>query len=327
MKGSDPIIVRGLQLINRYVRAAYATQTAHEDGTVSEDTIAHYTARAKGNIGLLVTGLMSVHYTGNGMPKQVLIDRDEMVEGLARFTDAVHTTGPAKIFAQIAHCGSKTDPRLTGGELIAPSAVMNRGLRPGQTAPIPRAMTVEEIHRIEDAFVKAAVRAVRAGFDGVELHSAHAYLLDQFYSPLTNLRTDEYGGSLENRLRIHTEILRAVREEVGTGVPIAVRFGGSDYMEGGATIEDAVAGAILLEEAGADLLDVSGGMCRYILKDRTEPGYFSDMTAAIREKVHIPVVLTGGIRTREDADRLLSEGKADMIGIGRALFADPDWPD
>ena len=327
MRGSDPIEVRGLQLTNRFVRAAYATQTANEDGTVSADTIAHYTARAKGNIGLIVTGLMSVHFSGNGMPKQGLIDRDEMVDGLARLTDAVHSAGPAKIFAQIAHCGSKTDPRLTGGELIAPSAVMNRGLRPGQTAPIPRAMTVEEIHRIEDTFVQAAMRAAQAGFDGVELHGAHAYLLDQFYSPLTNIRTDEYGGSLENRLRIHTEILQAVREEVGDAFPIAVRFGGSDYMDGGNTIEDAAAGAVLLEAAGADLLDVSGGMCRYILKDRTEPGYFSDMTAAIKEKVHIPVVLTGGIKTREDADRLLNEGKADMIGIGRALFANPAWPD
>lgn len=327
MKIYEKIQIGEVTVPNRLVRAAVVTQTGSPEGRVTDATIAHYKARAGGNLGLIVTGMLGVHVSGKGIPSQLMIDTDEAVESLRRLTEAVHEAGPAKIFAQIAHCGSKTDPRITGAPLMGPSAVMNRGLRPGQTAPIPEEMTKDQIWEVEDAFILAAQRAVRAGFDGVELHAAHAYLLNQFYSPLTNLREDEYGGSLENRLRITTEILRGVRESVGSKTAVSVRFGACDYMEGGSTLEDAARGAALLEEAGADLIDASGGMCRYILQGRTDAGYFRDMTRAIKGACKIPVVLSGGVHTAEEAEALLQEGAADLIGAARVLLQNPKWPE
>ena len=188
-------------------------------------------------------------------------------------------------------------------------------------------MTVEEIHCLERDFAQAALRAQAAGYDGVELHCAHGYLLNQFYSPLTNRRTDAYGAaSVENRGRFLLETVRAVREAVGPQYPLAVRLGGADYCPGGATEEDAVALCRLLAEAGVDLLDISGGMCGFARPGHTEPGYFGTMTEKIRAAVSVPVILTGGIRRLEDAEALLSQGKADLIGVGRALLLDPDWP-
>ena len=178
---------------------------------------------------------------------------------------------------------------------------------------------------IEAQFASAAVRAIEAGYDGVEIHCAHAYLLNQFYSPMINKRTDKYGGSLENRLRFLVETVGAVRQAVGVDVPIAVRLGGADYLPGGSKEEDAVEAAILLEKAGVDFLDISGGMCFFLRPGHLEPGYFSSMTEKIKAKVSIPVLLTGGIKKVEDAERLLTEGKADMIGVGRALMKDARW--
>ena len=178
--------------------------------------------------------------------------------------------------------------------------------------------------QIEELFAQAARRAQLAGYDGVEIHSAHSYLLNQFYSPLTNHRTDEYGSqTMENRLRMHLETIQKVREKVGENFPIAVRLGGCDYTPGGSTIEDSVEASLMLQKAGVDLLDLSGGMCRYILEGVSEPGWFGQMTHQIKQQVSVPVLLTGGIKTRAEAETLLEQGAADLIGIGRALLKEP----
>ena len=170
------------------------------------------------------------------------------------------------------------------------------------------------------------MRAKSAGYDGVEIHSAHGYLPNQFYSPLTNRRADDYGGSLENRMRFLMETVRAVRSAVGTRFPISVRLGGCDYMEGGSTIADSVQAATTLQQAGADLLSVTGGMCRYTREGHSEPGYFQDMSSEIKRSVTIPVLLTGGVQTVDEAEALLMEQVADLIGIGRAILKNLNWP-
>ena len=163
------------------------------------------------------------------------------------------------------------------------------------------------------------------GYDGIELHCAHGYLLNEFYSPITNKRKDEYGGTPENRLRFLLEAVKAVRGAIGDDVPMSVRLGGADYLPGGSKEEDAVQAAIILEKSGVNLMDVSGGMCFYMRPGHLEPGYFSSMTEKIKSKVSIPVLLTGGIKTVADAERLLTEEKADLIGVGRAILKDANW--
>ena len=161
--------------------------------------------------------------------------------------------------------------------------------------------------------------------DGVELHCAHGYLLNQFYSPMTNKRTDEYGGGLENRLRITLETVAWVRQAIGSEVPIAVRLGGADYLPGGAREEDAAEAGKLLEAAGVDLLDLSGGMCFFVRPGHLEAGYFSSLSEKVKAAVSVPVLLTGGVTKLSDAEALLQYGKADLIGVGRALYRDPPW--
>ena len=174
-------------------------------------------------------------------------------------------------------------------------------------------------------FAAAAVRAKAAGYDGVEIHSAHGYFLNQFYSPLTNHRTDTYGGSPENRIRLHLEVIAAVRQAVGPDYPIALRLGGCDYMDGGSTVADAVAACKAFTEAGVDLLDLSGGMCSYTVPGRACPGWFRDQSEAVKAAVSVPVILTGGITPAQEAENLLREGAADLIGVGRAILRDHRW--
>ena len=187
-------------------------------------------------------------------------------------------------------------------------------------------MTQAEIDQVVSDFAQAARRVKEAGYDGVEIHSAHGYLLNQFYSPLSNKRDDAYTGStLEGRMRLHGEVIAAVREEVGPDFVVALRLGACDYQEGGSTVDDAVAAAKILELAGIDLLDISGGLCGYRGSGSKEPGYFGVESKAIREAVSIPVILTGGVRDGRATERLLKEGKADLIGVGRSVLKDSLW--
>ena len=189
-------------------------------------------------------------------------------------------------------------------------------------------MTLQQIRQVTEWFALAALRAKQAGFDGVELHSAHGYLLNQFFSPLANQRTDAYGPqSVENRIRFHREVIRAVRQTVGDDFPIALRLGGCDYEAGGSTAEDCVEACRLLEHSGIDLLHLTGGMNGFIRPGHGEPGYFQDLSVPVKQAVHIPVLLTGGVTTPAQAEALLEEGCADLIGVGRAIFKNPHWAD
>lgn len=319
-----PILVGTLMLRNRLVMPPMATALATPEGRVTQEILDYYGQRAKsGDIGLIITEHAYITKQGRARTTQMSISSDDDVPGLKQLTDVIHAGG-TRTFAQLNHAGSAAFSAETGMPAVSASAVV-LPVTPGLGDSTPEAMTVEQIHAVTQDFVAAALRAKEAGYDGVEIHSAHAYLLNQFYSPLTNQRQDEYGGSLENRLRFLLETVAAVRSAVGEEYPIAVRLGGCDYRQGGSTIDDAVAAAVLLEQAGVDLLDLSGGMCRYTREGHTEPGYFADMSAEAAARVRMPVLLTGGVTAAEQADALLQSGAADLIGVGRALLKDAHW--
>ena len=323
MRLKEPIELNGLRLRNRLVLPPMATKKSTPEGLVTEDLKEYYRRRTEGGcLGLVITEHAFVTQQGKDSMGQMSLADDRVLPGLRALTELFHENG-SKVFAQINHDGSMARPECTGMEAVAPSAVRNPGA-PAQGV-IPRSLSIREIYEVEDRFVEAACRVKEAGFDGVEIHSAHAYLLNEFYSPLTNHRTDEYGGSLENRLRIHREIIRGIRKRLGEDYPIAVRLGGCDYMEGGNTVEDAAAACRILAAEGVMLLDISGGMCRYIRTDCTDFAYFADTSEAVKRCVETPVLLTGGVTTAEQAELLLQRGAADLIGVGRALMQDADW--
>ena len=321
----EPIQIGGLTLKNRLVMPPMASGKSSEGGLATDELLEHYGSRARGgDIGLIITEHAFVTQRGKASSHQLSMADDRVIEDLRRLTDLIHRDG-TKVFAQINHAGASGQEHISGMRNIAPSAVLNPGVKKGFDSVIPRAMTREEIKEAEEAFIRASERALLAGYDGVEIHCAHAYLLNQFYSPVTNRREDEYGGTLENRIRITVEILRAVKEIWGGKGPVAVRLGAFDYMEGGNTEEDAAAAARILEENGCDLLDVTGGMCRYSRPGHSEPGYFSDASAVIRKAVSIPVNVTGGVKKASQAEELLLAGACDMTGVGRAILEDKDW--
>ena len=318
-----PIQIGSLQLHNRLVMPPMDTELATERGEATEALYDYYAQRVRGgHIGLVILEHSYISQEGKANPRQLSIAEDACIASLEKLTRLVHRES-GKIFIQLNHAGSMAVSEISGCEVVAPSSVLNPGRK--VDGPAPRELTKEEILAVEDAFVRAALRGKAAGFDGVEIHSAHAYLLNQFFSPLTNHRRDAYGGGLQERMRIHLEILKKVRSAVGPEYPIAFRLGGCDYMEGGSIIQDAVEACRILEAEGVDLLDLSGGMCRYILKDDQSPGYFSQMSRAVKTAVSVPVILTGGITTREEAETLLREGAADLIGVGRAMRKDARW--
>lgn len=314
-------------LKNRMVKAPIHSETC-VDGKITAETERHYDARAKGGrFGLVVVEHSFVRQDGMASATQLSSSRDSDIEGLRRICNIIHKYG-SKAILQISHAGCGALRDVTGEEPISASNIsVTCGWPYGKPNPEkPRPLTVNEIHALEQAFFKAAERAMEAGYDGINLHSAHAYLLDQFFSPITNKRTDEYNGyTLEGRTRIHMELIKGLRQVIGEKALFALRLGGCDYTVGGTTIEDAVWACKRFEEAGVDLLDISGGTCCFVRKGHTYPGYFGDISEAVKKEVSIPVLLTGGVKTVEDAEKLLQEGKADMIGVGRVITAKPNW--
>lgn len=318
-----PLNVGRLTLKDRLVMPPMATPKAADDGLVTDELCRYYADKAQGGaLGLVITEHAYVQTAGKAHRGQLSIAQDGVIPGLRRLTDAVHRTG-TPVFAQISHAGGRTWADITGCEGVAPSAVAQPRAKAG--APVPRAMTAQELRALPDIFAAAARRARQAGYDGVEIHSAHGYLLNQFLSPLTNRRTDGYGGSLENRVRIHREILAAVRGAVGPEYPVAVRLAACDFLEGGVTVQDAVAACRLLEADGADLLDISGGMYGYLNPENSGEGYFAPLSAAVRQAVRVPVLVTGGVVTPQGAEALLQRGDADLVGVGRALLKNSAW--
>ena len=318
-----PFKVKQVELANRLVMPPMATEQC-VDGVVNQALLDYYDEKTKGGyIGLVITEHAYIRQDGKAGKGQMSISRDSDIEGLKKLVDVIHKNG-CKVIAQMNHAGSATNPEISGCKGKSASAVANPRF-PGEEYGIPEEMSTEDIEGIVKAFADAARRAKAAGFDGVEIHSAHGYLLNQFYSPLTNKRTDAYGGDVAGRVEIHLDVIKAVREAVGDDMIVALRLGASDYMEGGNTVEDGAKAARLFETAGLDLMDISGGFSGFRREDVKAAGYFGDATVAVKAAVSIPVILTGGVRDAQSADQLLVDGKADLIGVGRAIYKDSEW--
>ena len=318
---NNPIQIGNLEIKNRHVMPPMATSKATDEGEVTEQICNYYHEKSFGGyIGLIITEHSYVNLEGKAGKGQISIADDNDLDGLRKLTEVIHNNG-TKVMAQISHAGGAAKSEITGKNVYGASAFPMP-----KTGFVPLEMSLSDIQKVICDFTKAAIRAQKTGFDGVEIHSAHGYLLNQFYSPLTNKRTDEYNAqTLDGRLKLHIEIIKSIRKAVGNDYPIALRLGACDYIDGGTTLQDSVSAAKMLEQAGIDMLDISGGFCGYIRPNTKEQGYFSELSEAIKHIVSMPVVLTGGITDALNAEMLLKSNKADLIGVGRAILRDSFW--
>lgn len=317
----SPLKVGNFTLKNRIVLPPMANNMSDDSGGVTDAHIKHYVRRAEASVGVVIVEHAYVRQDGRVSVRQLGIHDDALIPGLCRLVEAVKACDTV-VGIQITHGGGKATLETAGTQPVAPSD----GVVPGKSEPA-RALTVAEIEAIVEAFVAAANRALAAGFDFVEIHGAHGFLLSQFLSPLTNRRDDGYGGELVGRLRAPLQVVRAVRKIVGRSHLLLYRVGANDYMVGGLTAEEGRLAAKTLVDAGVDLLDISGGLCGAEPPDwdGTSQGYFVPMAAAIRAEVDVPVVVAGGITDPHFADRIIHKGKVDLVAIGRAMLTNPDW--
>jgi 2,4-dienoyl-CoA reductase-like NADH-dependent reductase (Old Yellow Enzyme family)/thioredoxin reductase len=318
--------IRQLTLKNRVLMAPMEKNLADPTGAVTGRYVEYCEARAAGGAALLLLESMFVHPAGRNHRYQLGLHDDALVAGYAELVDACHRHG-ALVGCELQHGGRETSSVVTGVQPVAPSPVPCTVMTGGD---VPRALTVGEIRALVAAFADAARRAVQAGFDVVEIHGAHGYLIGQFLSPWSNRRDDEYGGDFERRLRFPLEVIAAVRAAVGHGVPVLYRISADEKIDGGLTLADAVRVAPRLEAAGVDLIDVSAGIYESALwivqPMEAPPACLAPLARALRQSVGIPVSVAGRITDPRVAERVLADGDADFVSLGRALHADPDWP-
>jgi 2,4-dienoyl-CoA reductase-like NADH-dependent reductase (Old Yellow Enzyme family) len=320
-----PIRIGSVLVPNRFVRSATHDYMATDEGDVTDAEVALYQRLAEGEVGLIVTGHAFVQPSGKASPRQMAVHDDRFVEGLARIPAAVRGF-PSRVFLQIAHAGRQTKPKLCGCVPVSPSPVYDPS-----TKVMPRELSGDEVRDLIQDFVLAAGRAMRAGFDGVQLHAAHGYLLSSFLSPHTNRRTDEWGGGpVENRARALLEVLRGVKSACGREFPVIVKLNSTDFLEDGLSVDDAVSIARMLEAGGIDGIEVSGGMAEAGrgsvwpgLRSESEEGYFVENAARIKKAVGVPVFGLGGLRTLAVAERIVEEGLVDLVSLSRPLIRDP----
>jgi 2,4-dienoyl-CoA reductase-like NADH-dependent reductase (Old Yellow Enzyme family) len=313
-----------MDLKNRMVMAPMGTKHADRDGRVNDTIMDYFEARAKGGAGLIIVEATLVDPTGRGYENLLEITDDSFILGLHELVEVIHRHG-AKAALQLQHCGRLARSKWTGRQPVAPSPIAAAG------GELPRELTIEEIKEIIACFARAAVRAKRAGFDGVEIHGAHGYLIDQFLSPSSNKRKDLYGGDLSNRARFLIEIIEAVKKTVGDGYPVWCRINGMEYgVKEGTTLEMAKETARLAEKAGADAIHVSAfgpeAPQNLVPPGPVSGGVLAHLGQGIKEAVKVPVILVGRM-TPEAGERILAEGKADLVSFGKALLADPEIPD
>ncbi len=319
----DPIVINGIRIPNRIVMAAMGGIPSGPNGEVSQRQIEHYVAHAAG-VGLVIVGFTYISQRGKISPTQLGINADGLLSGLRNLADAIHRSG-AKVVIQIGHGGSRAIKETCGDQPVAPSAIINPGSIRGRQLEMPHALSKEEIREVVEAFGDASCRAIEAGFDGVELHGCHGFLLNQFLSPITNHRDDEYGGDLERRLRFPLEVVTEVRRRLRNSCLIVYRFPVDDLMPGGLTPEQSLSITPKMERAGVDVIDVSGGLsgAGEGLKGQ---GYFVPAAQSIKGVVGVPVIGIGNITEPRFADKVIREGRVDMVALARALVADAQWP-
>lgn len=355
----EPAAIGAIRLRNRFVRSATHEGMADADGAPTELLEELYVKLAKGQAGAVITGYAGVLQQGrSSFPGMLMMHDDKLVPAYRQLVNAVHQAG-SPVIAQLAHCGPQTRSAVTGRRTVAPSALKD----PFFTEEVPHELSESDIREIIEAFSGAAVRARASGFDGVQLHCAHGYLLAQFLSPLTNRRTDRWGGSVENRFRIVSEVMQSIRRKVGD-FPVLAKINAYDGLKGGMKLEDAVQVAMMLEQAGCIAVEISSGtiseglavmrgpnmpldplfaanfkfastpqLLRPLLKRVLPPFlpaspkpyrcYNVQSAKEIKSHVSMPVIVVGGIHTLEDATAALSGNRADFVSMSRPFIIEP----
>lgn len=314
---------------NRLVVAPMCQYSA-EDGNMTDWHMLHLGSLANSGAGLLIFEATGVEMAGRISLGCPALENDANEAAMKRIVDGCRKWGTAKLGLQLAHAGRKASVKRPweGGTPLSEGAWQTKSASSIPFDPAwhtPHSMTLEDIERLKEAFMQAAHRADRIGFDLIELHAAHGYLLNQFLSPISNTRNDQYGGSLENRVRLPLEIMAAVRTVWPASKPLGIRISAIEWVEGGITIEDSVAFVHGLKAIGCDFIDVSTGGNAVNQKIQLSPGYQVPYAAAIKKATGIPVMAVGLITEPEQAESIIAEDKADMIAIARAFMDDPRW--
>ena len=317
----DPLKVGSLELKNRIVMPPMHTGYADAKGMVTEKLLKHYADRSS-DLGLLIVEHSYVVPRGRVGPNQLGSYSDDLIPGLTRLVETVHEKG-TPIALQLNHGGGISHSGVTGSQPEAPSPVMH----PHRGGELPRELSHEDIEGMISCFRDAARRAHEAGFDAVEVHGAHGFLLGQFHSPATNKRLDEYGGALENRVRLSRRIVREIRRDLGPDYPLLLRIGAEDAAQytGGLPLREGIEAVRLIASEGIDIVDVSGGLGGGRMEGVEGPGFFVPQATAIKEAVDVPVIGVGGIKTAEEADTIVRSGRVDLVAIGRAYLKEPRW--
>jgi len=315
-----------LELPNRLVRSATAEQMTDPDGRPQPRLADLYRELVRGGVGLIITGHMYVHPSGKAHPRMTAITSDELIPALAELTEAVHDEG-GRVVAQINHGGMYCS-RRTVSQTVAPSRVEASFL-----SRAPRALAVDEIEELVQAYGEAARRARQAGFDGVQIHGAHGYLVSQFLSPFTNRRSDAWGGDLVRRTRFLREVCRSVRERVGRDYPVLIKLGMKDALEDGLTADEGAKIVAALGRMELDGVEISGGIggggdfnTATAILEREQEAYFRPLARQARPATSLPILLVGGLRSRWVMEDVLRTGDADFVSLCRPLICEPDLP-
>ena len=314
-----PFEIGKLQLKNRFVRSATWDATADDDGFVTDDSIELYQKLGQGDIGLIVSGYAFVSPVGKAAVRQYGAHSDDMIPGLKRLVDTVHQGG-SKIALQIVHAGSQVGflPQQSDSEFLAVSKRSDINVK-------HREMTDKDIQEIISDFAKAALRGKQAGFDAVQLHGCHGYLMSQMHSPLLNRRTDKWGGNAENRRRFYLEVIRETRKLTGNDYPLIIKYGIKDESDDGLSLNEGLETISQLVNAGIDLVEVSANSGGTLMNaDNTEERpYFREWTAAVKRAVNVPVAMVGGIRSLAMSQDVINSGDADLISMCRPFIREP----
>jgi len=342
-----PTKIGSIKLKNRFVSSATVECMISKDNSITDKYLKVYRSLSKGGVGLIIPGNYFVNKTGVAVARNLVIDNDSVIGDLRKLTDIVHEND-ARIIAQLNHGGRQCDPKVIGQTPLCPSPVKDwlSGIR-------PRQINTEEIEEIIKSFAEAALRVKLAGFDGVQLNAAHGYLINQFLSSRTNRRKDDWGGTLENRMRFIIEVYMAIRNQVGKEFPVLVKINASDNIKSGVTLPESIALSKKLDEMGIDAIEISGGiretgftttkgdipddlllnnfnmlqgfLFRFI-KSKLEKaaqfqeGYHLDQATAIKKNVNVPVILVGGLRKKIMMENILEQGHADLVSMSRPFI-------
>jgi NADPH2 dehydrogenase len=311
-----------ITLKNRVVVPPMASGTASQSGTVTAETISHYSSLGLSNASLLMVEYSYVHLTGKSERNQLGIDSDSKILGLKELAQTIHRSGAVSAI-QLTHAGAKSSRSQTGGKLISPS-----GLKvpvKGKELESPDIANRQDINLIKQSFLNAAIRANKAGFQIIELHAAHGYGLNQWISPLTNIRNDQYGGSLFNRSKILLEIIRLIKQNIPE-VTLSVRIPGADHFENRLANQDSILLSKTLEKEGVSIINVSSGIGGWRRPQaRTGEGYLVDDAEIISRQVEIPVIGVGGIRTARYINESLEQKRFSLAAVGRSILNNPQW--